>query len=282
MPSVRRLLTHSSGLAYDIMDPELKKWHASRGTQPGQGPTVEKRFVYPLLSEPGSAWTYGTGIDWTGKIVERLVGETLQTYMQSHIWGPLGAQDITFWPMKNAALQPRMVDYSSRDPKGRGLAVSGGVDFQGEAADCMGGQGGYASAPDYMKILQSIVANDGRLLKTATVDGMFQPHLTEASKQALKAIVASPEGYRFYSHLTPREIERDFGLGGLLVQEDVPGSYGEGTLTWGGGLTLIWVRRAFFVSQTERATVLMLCDSLWTVRMACLVFSRHSLPVLWI
>ena len=224
------------------MEPLLLKWHASRGTQPTGGVTVEERFGHPLSFEPGSAWMYGASMDWVGKIVERLVGETLETYMQSCIWEPLAIKDITFWPMKNAAIQSRMVDYSPRDPNGKGLAVSGGVDIQGDVADCMGGQGGYASAPDYLKILHSILANDEKVLKSVTVDEMFKPHLTEASKQSMQAIMTTPEGNKFFSQITPQDIDRDFGLGGLLVEQDVPNLYGKGTLTWSGGLNSVWVR----------------------------------------
>ena len=226
------------------MDPLVKAWQGERGVAPAQGRTVEERFSYPLTFEPGSAWAYGGGIDWAGKIVERLVGETLETYMQKRIWQPLDIKDITFWPMKNPAFQARMVDYSPLDPKGRGLACSGGLDFQGEATDCMGGQGGYASPLDYVKILQSVLANDEKLLKKATVEDMFRPHLTEGSKSAMQALMSSPEGSPM-SPLTPRDAERDFGLGGLFIEQDIPGSFGKGTLTWTGGLNSAWVRKFF-------------------------------------
>ena len=218
----------------------MKEWQAEKGVTPTQGGTVEERFSYPLTFEPGSSWTYGAGIDWAGKIVERLVGETLETYMQTHIWQPLGIKDITFWPMKDPAFQARMVDFNPLDPKGRGIACSGGADIQGEATECMGGQGGYASLPDYVKILQSILINDEKILKKATVEEMFKPHLTEASKAAMQGIMTGPEGF-FYSQLTPRDTQRDFGLGGLLVEEDVPNLYGKGTLTWSGGINSTWV-----------------------------------------
>ena len=224
------------------MEDPIKTWQSENGITPMQGATVEERFGYPLMSEPGSSWTYSAGIDWVGKIVERLVGEPLETYMRTHIWQPLGIQDITFWPMKDPALQARMVDYNPQDPKGRGIAVSGGIDIQAEVTDCMGGQGGYASLPEYVKILQSLLVNDEKILKKASVEEMFRPHLTGASKAALQAAMSSAED-NFLAALTPHDTERDFGLGGLLVEQDVPGSYGTGTLTWTGGMNSAWVCR---------------------------------------
>lgn len=43
---------------------------------------------------------------------------------------------------------------------------------------------------------------------------------------------------------TPKDIKKDWGLGGLLVMDDLPDGRKAGTMIWGGAPNLIWVSRA--------------------------------------
>lgn len=52
--TLRMLLTHSSGLAYDLFNPMIQKWRRSRGEPIGHGTTTLKRYLGPLLYEPGT------------------------------------------------------------------------------------------------------------------------------------------------------------------------------------------------------------------------------------
>ena len=162
--------------------------------------------------------------------------------MQKNIWDPLGIEDSTFWPVKKGeGFMKRMVDCNPKDPKGVGLAVTGGYDLQSGATDCFGGQGVYASAASCLKILHSVLVNDGTLLGKETADLMFRPHLSGEAHASLQGIMGKPETNAWFGQGTPVEMERDWGLGGLLVEESTPGWYGKGTLTWGGGLNSVWV-----------------------------------------
>jgi hypothetical protein len=51
--------------------------------------------------------------------------------------------------------------------------------------------------------------------------------------------LAGPAG-PFFRVGVDLETKVGYGLSGLLTLEDVDGWYGEGTLSWGGGLTLAW------------------------------------------
>ena len=41
---------------------------------------------------------------------------------------------------------------------------------------------------------------------------------------------------------TAKEIEKDWGLGGVLIMQDSPDGKKAGTMLWGGLPNLIWVR----------------------------------------
>lgn len=56
---VRHLLTHSSGLAYDIFNPLLQQWRKSRGEKSHfTNGSLAHRYLVPLLFEPGELWEY--------------------------------------------------------------------------------------------------------------------------------------------------------------------------------------------------------------------------------
>lgn len=240
--TLEMLLTHSSGASYDFVNPKVGKWRQKYAPYPPDGVTrpVEVAFNYPLGFQPGKSWMYGPGLDWAGRIVERVTGLTLGERMQQRMFDPLGINSAQFYPVTRDDLRGRMVDLSPSDPEGIGRAVlGGGGDMNKRNRGAFGGHGLFMSGADYVKILHSILANDGKLLKPATVESMFKHHLSPEATAGHQAAVASPAGVFFRVGVDPGT-KMGYGLGGLLTLEDVDGWYGEGTLTWGGGMTLAW------------------------------------------
>jgi methyl acetate hydrolase len=85
--TLRQLLTHTSGLVYDIVDANMMRFTADH-----PGPEAEAT----LLFEPGTRWLYGTGLDWTGRLVEAVSGMSLEDYFQGRILKPLEMMDTSF------------------------------------------------------------------------------------------------------------------------------------------------------------------------------------------
>lgn len=62
--TLRQLLCHSSGIAYDLFTPSLMAWRASRQEGPkGLEGIVAGAHTVPLVFEPGEGWAYSGGID---------------------------------------------------------------------------------------------------------------------------------------------------------------------------------------------------------------------------
>ena len=244
----RDLLTHSSGIAYDLFDPTLQKYRAFQGKGLSKGKTVQEKYLYPLLYEPGTAWSYGASIDWAGVVVERVNSVSLEEYMKLNIWEPLGITDMTFHLEKREDLRARMVDMSQRDPV-TGKAVHRATKtWDDPLDDAFGGAGVYASMPDYMKILQSLLNDDGKLLKPETIDQMFSPQLSDASKKSLMKQLEDPEVNDMLGGL-PLGSAKDWGLAGILLQENLKDWRRKGTMGWGGIPNLYWV--SSLLSNTE-------------------------------
>lgn len=239
--TLEMLLTHSSGVCYDFFVPHIAQW-SKKFNPPKEGETrpVEEAFSYPLGFQPGTGWLYGPGLDWAGRVVERVTGGTLGEHMQKRIFDPLGIDDAQFYPVTREDLRARLVDLNPQDPDGVGRAVvGGGGDQNKRSRGDFGGHGLFMTGAGYVKVLRSLLSNDGKLLKTATVDDMFQHHLSPEATAGQQAALAGPIGFFFRVGLDPG-MKAGHGLGGLLTLEDVNGWYGEHTLTWGGGLTLTW------------------------------------------
>ncbi|KAK4640973.1 hypothetical protein QC761_0097430 [Podospora bellae-mahoneyi] len=246
--TLRQLLSQTSGLAYHFLFPYLSSWREKNETplQPGHRRPVEKAFAYPLIFNPGTSWTYGPNYDWAGRILERATNTTLGKHVQERICKPLGipTSDAQFYPVKGDEARGRMVDLNPSDPEGLGLAVVGGMEMNRRSEGDFGGHGLFMTAEGYVKVLKSLLANDGKLLKKETVEEMFSNQIGPEAEDNAKAVFDGPTGV-FY-RVGTEGMKVGHGLGGLLTLEGADGWYGERTLTWGGGLSFAW-----FIDRTN-------------------------------
>ncbi|KEF56667.1 beta-lactamase [Exophiala aquamarina CBS 119918] len=234
--TLRQLLTHSSGNMNDLLSPEIKKW------RPWQKPALNdddgeivKRFLTPLLFEPGHGWVYGGGLDWAGRMVERVNGGIrLGDYFKKHIFEPLGMRSTGFRPSENESIRESLSATTVRTPTGE---LVGATPFPpANPKDDLGGGGLYTAPKDYIKVLIALLQNKGTLLKPETVDMMFAPQLPDS--KYLEAVVNPERGVMYRSGVDSRQW--NFGLGGILNMEDVEGVCKKGTMTWGGLPNLFW------------------------------------------
>ncbi|KAL4883204.1 beta-lactamase/transpeptidase-like protein [Aspergillus karnatakaensis] len=241
--TLRHLLTHSSGIVYHFMNPDIATWREKFATperKEGTRLKVEELFNYPLAFQPGTSWMYGPGLDWAGRIIERVTGKTLIERMQESLFTPLGISNGQFYPVTREELKSRLVDLTPEDPEVLGKAVLGGNgDMNTRTDGGFGGHGLFLSGESYIKILRSLLANDNKILKTEYVEELFRHQLNEQSQRGLQSAVESPMGIFFRVGM---ETGTKFGhaLGGIMTREDLDGWYGEGTMSWGGGQTFAW------------------------------------------
>ncbi|KAJ5263165.1 hypothetical protein N7478_010770 [Penicillium angulare] len=238
--TLEMLLSHSSGLSYHFMNQNVALWREKFGGSQTERRTVEDLFNYPLVFQPGEGWMYSPGLDWAGRLVERVTGCSLGENIQRRIFDPLGITDGQFYPVTRNELRTRMVDLNPDDPDALGKAVvGGGGDMNKRTIGDFGGHGLFLPGIDFIKVLHSLLANDEKLLKTGTVDNMFENHLSPQAIKSHQAALSGPAGV-FLRVGTELGANVGYGLGGLLTLEESYGWHGDRTLTWGGGLTLTW------------------------------------------
>ncbi|AEO61995.1 hypothetical protein MYCTH_2072388 [Thermothelomyces thermophilus ATCC 42464] len=250
--TLRRLLTHSAGTGYILMDDRLRRWAEATGRpvpvplRRGGGSTVDTRFNYPLLFEPGESWAYGSGLDWAGRLVEKLSGVPLDDFAYQNVLEPVGVPRgaMTFHPLRFASRSSppdeTLVGTASRDP-GSGKVVAflpTEEQHYGEQHDAFGGEGLFGGAGQYLKVLHSILADDGKILKPQTAKYLFEPLLEPAAREALNLALHATD---WAVGVIPKGVDYDWSAGGLLsTGGDGLGHRNKGFLQWSGMLNMSW------------------------------------------
>jgi CubicO group peptidase (beta-lactamase class C family) len=219
--TVRQLFTHTSGLGYSLWSDTLKKF------KPRAGETFP---IGPLLFEPGTQWSYGTGVDQLGRVVEKISGQNLEAYFRAHIFAPLGMDD-TFYNVP-AAKHARVVNSHQRGPDGSLVENKRGTPPVRTSFN--GGGGLYSTAGDYLKFLRMLL-NGGeldskRILTRETVALMIQNHIGAVRARALKS--TQPGGSSDFTFIDDGHDQ--WGLGFLITTRPVSGKRAAGSLSWGG------------------------------------------------
>ncbi len=227
--TVRQLFTHTSGLGYSLWSDTLKKFKPRPG---------ESFPIGPLLFDPGTQWSYGTGVDQLGRIVEKISGQNLEAYFRAHIFAPLGMAD-TFYNVP-AEKHARVVNSHQRGPDGtlkenKRTAPRVLTSFNG-------GGGLYSTAADYLKFLQMFLNGgefDGkRILSRETVALMGQNQIGAVRARALKT--TQPEGSSDFTFIDDGHDQ--WGLGFLITARPTEGKRSRGSLSWGGiSNTYFWM-----------------------------------------
>lgn len=166
--------------------------------------------------------------------------------MKEHIWDPLGMKSTTFRIFENEDIRNRLCPMTRRT--GHGVLKPAPPYRRYDMKDDYGGQGICCSPNDFIKLLGTVLKNDGTLLKQQTVEAMFQPQL--ADNKYLKARMDDKvEGDMLRCGV--KSDAWNFGLGGILNMEDVEGLCRKGTMTWGGYANTYWVSRQSCTSPTD-------------------------------
>ena len=251
--TLKHLLTHTSGLVYDIWDRDLLRYEGYV-----KGTPAERKRPAPLLFEPDARWEYGTGLDWTGRLIETVTGLTLEDYFQRNILQPLGMADTSY--ILPAAKFDRLVNSYNRKPDGLLKEEPRTPPSPPKAFN--GGGGLYSTPQDYIRFMQMILRR-GRgdrkqqILRPATVDMMATNQIGSLSAGKLKT--ARPEescDVDFHKGATDK-----WGYGFLINTTAYDGRRSAGSLAWAGiRNTFFWIDPRRSLCGTVMMQFLPFCD----------------------
>lgn len=288
------LITHTSGLGYDLIDPPLLAWHAQNGTTPWTGETIAERMKYPLQFSPGTAWRYGVGVDWAGLVVERVSGQELEDFMRENIWTKLGISKATFWREKvmeeqaaagekkqgewaepSMLLPPQAATGSDAGPA-PGVAANSdafpaavplqGFNMLGGLTKASGGGGLSCTAAEYLSLLKAVLKKDPSILSDESWEELLAPQVGSNRAVSEEAWVALNTALRDTHEIDcgmnlPRNVDKSLSLAGLVSEDTFggkdEGEISKGTVLWGGMTGMAWVSLVLDMEGFDPCTTLL-------------------------
>src|ERR1700687_701248 len=235
--TLRHLMTHTAGFAYDMWDGDMVKYLEKTGT-PGITTCKNDALKTPLMTEPGTRWEYGTNIDFVGKAVEAISGKRLDAYLRDHLFAPLGMTDTGF--RIGESQRKRLVGMHQRNEDGSLVPIP--FELEQDPEFHMGGGGLYGTAGDYIKFTQMILnkgrGNGNQLLKPETVAMMGQNHIGELTMGKLTSAVAfATNDVALYP-----DIVKKWRLSSRINTAKTPEGRSAGSLAWAGlANTYFWI-----------------------------------------
>jgi CubicO group peptidase (beta-lactamase class C family) len=254
--TLRHLLTHTSGLAYRLWDARVARYAEAIGKLPPARRKEAPRSA--LMFDPGEGWQYGTGIDWVGRIVEYVSGDSLDVYFRKHILDPLRMNDTAF--VISPQQREREASLHRRGPAGSLRAEP--IERPTAHRTFSGGGSIYSSGPDYLTLIRALLAGgtlDGvRILAPETVALMSQNQIGKVDVHVLKT--TNPKLSNDVD-LCPG-IGLKWGLGHMINVGAIRGGRSAGSLTWGGLFnTYYWIDPHKHVAAVFMTQVLPFADT---------------------
>jgi methyl acetate hydrolase len=235
--TLRHLMTHTAGFAYNMWNGDILQYLEKTGT-PAVTTCKNDALKTPLASDPGTRWEYGTNIDFVGKAVEAASGKRLDAYLRDHMFTPLGMSDTGFKITDD--MRKRLVGMHARGEDGSLTPIP--FELEQEPEFHMGGGGLYGTAADYIKFTQMILnkgrGNGNQVLKPETVALMGQNHIGELNMGKLTTAI----GWATNDVDLYPDMVKKWGLSFLINTAKTPEGRSPGSLAWAGlANTYYWI-----------------------------------------
>lgn len=227
--TLRHLLTHTAGFAYEFWNADVVRYQQVKGLPPiisCQDATLQ----LPLHADPGERWEYGINIDWAGKMVEAVSGKRLGDYLSEYVLGPLEMHDTAFYITPQ--MRQRLARVHQRGENGELTPIDFEVPQHPEFE--MGGGGLYGTVPDYLKFVRMILnkgkAGSEQVLRPETVELMSRNAMGDCQVTMLHTVMPPVSADTEFFPGMPKS----WGLTFMINNEQAPTGRPAGSLAWAG------------------------------------------------
>ncbi len=255
--TLRNLLTHTSGYVYDFTDPNLDRWFEVTDA-PRRSTGRLASLNTPLMFDPGTKWHYGIGIDWAGRILERVTKSKLGDYFAEHLLEPLGMVDTGYTCTQDMLERKAALHLRTPDSTFMSFEMPRAENSEFES----GGGGLFSTMSDYTRFMRMIL-NDGvfegtRVLGAETVAQMATNNMGDIRVTELKS--ANPAFFcsgEFYPG-----VPKSWGLTFQINEEPLPNGCPAGVLTWAGAFnSYFWIDKTTGIAGCYLSQVLPFFDA---------------------
>jgi CubicO group peptidase (beta-lactamase class C family) len=240
-PTMRNLMSHTAGLGYGMFqNTPGDRIFAQKAPLAAENlrQMIERMAQVPLQYQPGEHFSYSSGIDVEGYIVEKLSGMKFSEFLQQRLFGPLRMVDSGFF-VPSAKIGRLAAQYRSGADGALLPAEGGGFGGKRDPSQPPGlesGGGGLFSTLDDYSHFAEMLANKGewngaRILAPATVELMstnsFPKPLPPDFALSLQWMFSDAMGFglNMQTAVDPRAAGR---------------LEGPGTLSWDGATGVWW------------------------------------------
>lgn len=254
--TLKHLLTHTAGFVYEIWNAEAQRYVETAGN-PSILSGKLAALRRPLAFDPGERWEYGISIDWIGRIVEALSGQSLDAYLREQVFAPLGMDDTGFVPTPEQQTRHAVAHQRQAD----GSLVPQPLPPPTTPEFYAGGGGLVSTAPDYLAFLQMLLhggtLNRAQILRPETVALMNQNQIGELPAGVMKTCMpALSNDVDFFPGAELR-----WGLGYMINLQPGPNGRSAGTVSWAGlGNLYYWLDPARRVAGVILTQILPFAD----------------------
>jgi CubicO group peptidase (beta-lactamase class C family) len=255
--TLRHLLTHTAGFTYSIWSEPMAQYEKATGI-PFIGECKVAALSAPLMFDPGDRWEYGINIDWAGRAVEAVSGQSLEIYFRENIFEPLGMADTGF--LIGSAQRARVATMYNR--KADASLEATPFEMPQRPEFFMGGGALFSTPRDYIAFLQMLLNNGtfngAQVLKPETIALMGQNHIGDLNVVTLKTIRPDlSNDANFFPGM-----EHKWGLSFDINTEPGPAGRSPGSLCWAGLFnTYFWIDPSKRVTGTIMTQLLPFADA---------------------
>ncbi|MEM7270364.1 MAG: serine hydrolase domain-containing protein [Pseudomonadota bacterium] len=227
------LATHRSGAAYMQWCAPVAAYCRHEGIKGLDDSTRAGLRSLPLALDPGAGWAYGTGIDWLGLAVQEAMGERLEVLVEERLLKPLGIESLVF--ALDLEQEARLTE-ANIIKDGSKTTLANDPPHKPDHAPM--GSALYGDAAGFARLLQMILRGGEDVLSPASIDSLFSPRTGPLPPMISQSPTASADVDLFPGY------KATFALGGLRVEQDIPGKRRAGSVGWAGMLnTHFWIDR---------------------------------------
>ncbi|MGV9711807.1 serine hydrolase domain-containing protein [Gordonia sp. NPDC003424] len=229
--TTRQLLTHTAGFGYDFFNETYARLSRD-GRMPDISTATMDALTTPLLFDPGTAWEYGSNIDWVGLVIEAVTGARLGDVMSEDLFSPLGMSDTGF--ALSTDQRERRAVMHRRKPDGT-LTPNHRFAQPTDPEVQMGGQGLYSTVRDYLAFcriwLRGGTSDSGeQILAPETVAEATRGQLGDLSVRMLPGVKpALSHDIEFFPGLP-----KSWSLAFMVNDADAPTGRRAGSSAWAG------------------------------------------------
>lgn len=234
--TIRHLLTHTSGLGYGLTRHPADTIFTRAVLYRAESTLAEfadSVARLPLLFAPGTHWSYSSGLEIVGRVIEVVSGKPLDQFLDAELFQPLGMTNTGF--RRKPELDRRLaVLYAPDRETGLRVVTDGLMRMYEPEARFLWASGGLLSTPDDFMRFGQMLLNQGefagtRVLSEHSVAEMTRNQLTpELMLEARQGMLG--DGY-------------GFGLAGSVLVDSIatmPGA--PGIYRWSGYVgTYFWI-----------------------------------------